>query len=159
MMSLQHSYLGTLDIDDAEDDVCWKQELSANGKVLQARLWADQSEPLNGALLDKFAAQLARLDQLDREARTALAEYLDGDRTYISFHLEEIEDADYPENPAEFAQAMRLKSIDLWSYDANGEDEGPHIIMDYNIDPENTDELLAVRLNADGKIEEINWES
>lgn len=31
--------------------------------------------------------------------------------------------------------------------------------MDYNIDPENTDELLAVRLNADGKIEEINWES
>ena len=144
MMSLQHSYFGTLDIDDAEDDVCWKQELSANGKVLQARLWADQSEPLNGALLDKFAA---------------LAEYLDGDRTYISFHLEEIEDADYPENPAEFAQAMRLKSIDLWSYDANGEDEGPHIIMDYNIDPENTYELLAVRLNADGKIEEINWES
>ncbi len=89
-MSLQHSYFGTLDIDDAEDDVCWEQELSANGQALQARLWADQSEPLNGALLDKFAAQLARLDQLDREARAALAGYLDGDRTYISFHLEEI---------------------------------------------------------------------
>lgn len=45
-MSLQHSYFGTLDIDDAEDDVCWEQELSANGQALQARLWADQSEPL-----------------------------------------------------------------------------------------------------------------
>ena len=33
------------------------------------------------------------------------------------------------------------------------------IVMDYNIDPERSDQLLAVKFGLDGKITGVDWES
>ena len=74
----------------------------------------------------------------------------------MNFHITEIEDADYPDNPEEFARAMRLESISLWTEELPDCDS---IVMDYMIDREKSDEILAVKLFADGGICGIDWES
>ena len=86
------------------------------------------------------------------------------DGEYIAVHAEEIKDAEYPQEPAAFAQAMRLTNIGLWASDPDEDDEdgggqAEPIVMDYNIDPERSDQLLAVKFDLDGKITGIDWES
>lgn len=57
-------------------------------------------------------------------------------------------------NLAELDQRARAA---LQKYLAD-EGSGP-LVLDYMIDSDNSDEILAVSVAADGKIEEINWES
>ena len=114
---------------------------------------------MTAATLDAFAAFLAQLDEADQTARTAIAAYLAEDSEYISLHAEEIEDAAYPQEPAAFAQAMQLTNIGLWASNPNDDDEAEPIVMDYNIDPERSDQILAVKIDLGGKMIGIDWES
>ena len=174
-MTVRHSYFQTLSTDDFDGDidVCWEQELPVGGGSVRVALWAGSDADLTAAALDAFAAFLARLNEADQAARAAIAAYLAEDGEYISLHEEEIEDAEYPQEPAAFAQAMRLTNIGLWASDPNAEDDenedgggggggggqAEPIVMDYNIDPERSDQLLAVKFDLDGKITGIGWES
>lgn len=170
-MTVRHSYFQTLSTDDFDGDidVCWEQELPVGGGSVRVALWAGRDADLTAAALDAFAAFLARLNEADQAARAAIAAYLAEDGEYISLHEEEIEDAEYPQEPAAFAQAMRLTDISLWASDPNAEDDEDEdededgqaepIVMDYNIDPERSDQLLAVKFDLDGKITGIDWES
>lgn len=173
-MTVRHSYFQTLSTDDFDGDidVCWEQELPVGGGSVRVALWAGSDADLTAAALDAFAAFLARLDEADQAARAAIAAYLAEDGEYISLHEEEIEDAEYPQEPAAFAQAMRLTNIGLWASDPDAEDDeneddenedgggqAEPIVMDYNIDPERSDQLLAVKFGLDGKITGVDWES
>lgn len=53
---------------------------------------------------------------------------------------------------------MTLNGIALWHQDPFDEGSGP-LVLDYMIDPDHSDEILAVSATAAGEIEEINWES
>ena len=55
---------------------------------------------------------------------------------------------------------MQLRSISLWcpSYDEEEEDDS-EVVFDYRIDPETSDQILAVKFDAQGKLELIAWES
>jgi hypothetical protein len=161
-MSVQHSYFQTLSTDgfDGDIDVCWEQELPVGGSSPRVALWAGSDADLTAATLDAFAAFLARLNEADQAARAAIAAYLVEDGEYISLHAEEIEDAAYPQEPAAFAQAMQLTNIGLWASNPNGGDgEAEPIVMDYNIDPERSDQILAVKIDLGGKMIGIDWES
>ena len=160
-MTVQHSYFQTLSTDgfDGDIDVCWEQELPVGGSSPRVALWAEDDADLTAATLDAFAAFLVQLDEADQTARAAIAAYLAEDSEYISLHVEEIEDAAYPQEPAAFAQAMQLTNIGLWASNPNDDDEAEPIVMDYNIDPERSDQILAVKLDLVGKIIGIDWES
>ena len=54
---------------------------------------------------------------------------------------------------------MQLTNIGLWASNPNDDDEAEPIVMDYNIDPERSDQILAVKLDLGGKIIGIDWES
>ena len=59
---------------------------------------------------------------------------------------------------AAFAAAMVLHSIALWHQDPLEEGSSP-LVLDYMIDPDNSDAILAVSVAADGEIEAVDWES
>ncbi|ARB04031.1 MULTISPECIES: DUF2004 domain-containing protein [Neisseria] len=157
-MPVSHPYFETLSAGSPENgpDVCWERELPVNGDTVEVCLWTGGDDELTAEKLDAFAAFLARLEEADKMARAAIAEYLTEDGEYLNFHITEIEDADYPDNPEEFARAMRLESISLWTEELPDCDS---IVMDYMIDREKSDEILAVKLFADGGICGIDWES
>lgn len=88
-----------------------------------------------------------------------MQEYLADDDSYLTHHREEMEGGDaLPTVPAAFVAAMTLNGIALWHQDPFDEGSGP-LVLDYMIDPDHSDEILAVSATAAGEIEEINWES
>ena len=161
MATLNHPYFGLLDSDALADevDVLWERGVDVNGHSVNAQLWAAAEAELDASELDQFAARLQNLAELDQRARVALQDYLADDDSYITFHREEMDGGDeLPDMPAAFVAAMTLHSIGLWHQDPFDEGSGP-LVLDYMIDPDNSDEILAVSVAADGEITEINWES
>ena len=160
MPTLNHPYFGGLDTDAPEDevDVLWENETDLNGQPIRTNLWAAaQAEP-DAAEPDQFAERLQNLAELNSRARAALQAYLEKDNIYITCHREEMEGGDaLPDTPAAFVAAMTLHSIALWHQDPY--EEGSPLVLDYMIDPDNSDEILAVSVAADGEIQEISWES
>ena len=54
----------------------------------------------------------------------------------------------------EFVRAMQLNNISLWC-----SNEDAPIVLDYRIDAQGSDQILAVKCDAQGQITDINWES
>ena len=53
-----------------------------------------------------------------------------------------------------FVSAMRLTNIGLWFTV-----EGSPVVLDYRLDPEASDQILAVKCDAQGQVVSIDWES
>jgi hypothetical protein len=169
MSILKHLYFGLLDTDKLKKvDVIWEQSFSLNGATFDVSLWAGDipEAPLDATMLDALAKLLQDLPALDIYARQQLEEKLEVDKSYIEYHIEELADdsetvssllADADSSgvsPKTFAAAMRLTNIGMWL-----DIPDAPIIMDYMIDPENSDEILAVKLTAENQLVAIDWES
>jgi Protein of unknown function (DUF2004) len=102
---------------------------------------------------------------LDAAARRRLKTYLEEDRSFIDYHTEEVDDSDViaglidAANDAEieadaFVAAMRVNGVGLWI----GMSSSP-VVLDYVIDAEHSDQILAVKTAQDGSVVSIDWES
>ncbi len=150
MKEIQHKYFGTLNLEiDDNVAVIWEKEI--NG--IPVCLWYGNNGEIPEALLDSYAQFLDHLDEKIKEARRAIIEYLNNDRYYIDFHLEELELDALPSDATDFVNQMSVTNIGLWT-DSNT----PHITMDFMIDPEVSDEILCAKFGEDGNID-IVWES
>lgn len=159
MTTSTHPYFGSLSTADLDDfDVIWERELPLGPLTVETALWADADTPLATATLDDFATLLGRLPEVDGQARAALTTYLTAEDSYLTFHVQEMEGGDQlPTDPAAFAAAMVLHHVGLWLADPDKEEPG--VVLDYLIDPEHTDEILAVKLTPSGEHLTVAWES
>ncbi|WP_253677870.1 DUF2004 domain-containing protein [Treponema sp. OMZ 788] len=128
--------------------VLWEEEINE----INTTLWYGKGSPITTELLDAFAKFVTDFKDNDKKARLALEEYLSEDDEYIVFHREEIE-LDVPEDVKEFTKEMKVTNIGLW---IDGENS---IIVDYMIDPEESDEILAVKFDSNLEFVDIAWES
>lgn len=182
-MTLTHPYFGDALADVTDDvDVYWEKQLtvcdsahqhSANCISVEVWVWASSLADLTPSLVDQFASLCQQLQVLDKKARHALSQYLQDDRTYIDSHMdEELKEhsttiaalLEQPSvTPEQFANKMQLTQVGLWAFPAALENEKPlndsPMIMDYMIDSEVSDQVLAVKLSIDGDIMGIMWES
>jgi hypothetical protein len=158
-------WVGDLRCPDASTDVIWERELNLGDAHVEVWLWMDPIESFDPIRLDAFAALLVDLNTLDASARDHLKTYLEADRSFIDDHVEAlnetgviaklIQDAD--EEPIEadrFVAAMQLSRIGLWI----GMSSSP-VVMDYVIDSEHSDQILAVKTTENGSVVSIDWES
>jgi len=168
MSAMEHAYFGKLDTSAIQRsvDVIWEREFSLNGATFTVWLWASPATELDKAKLDACAALLENMGALDATARQALRESLAEDRSYIDFHAEEIPDSEVMQQLLDaandaaaiteenFVARMKLCGIGLW-HDATS----APVVMDYMIDPDASDQILAVKAEQDGKVTVIDWES
>lgn len=167
MSSLEHVYFGKLDTGAVEDtvDVIWEGEFSLHGAIFEVWLWASPNTELDAAKLDAYAALLNDLHRLDTTARHRLRESLAEDRSYINFHVKEVEDSEVIQQllfdagdagilEQDFVARMQLCGIGLW-HDA----PAVPVVIDYMIDPDASDEILAAKAEQDGRVTVIDWES
>lgn len=157
MEKITHEFFGELDLVNGLDDgagftddtiVLWEEEIHG----INTTLWYGKGCPITTELLDAFAKFVTNFKQNDKKARLALENYLSEDDEYIVFHREEIE-LDLPEEVKEFTKEMKVTNIGLW---VDGENP---IIVDYMIDPEESDEILAVKFESNLDFVDIAWES
>lgn len=165
MSTIQHRYFGDISACVDETDVVWEKAITLNGATFDVSLWLGKGERLDDSTLDAFATLLENLGSLDASARRHLTAYLEKDRSFIDDHVEELEGSSVidrlvddaggePVEAGAFASAMRLNGIGLWV----GMASSP-VVMDYVIDPENSDQILAVKTAYDGNVVTIDWES
>ena len=151
MKKIDHRYFGQLNFEAVDDtDVIWEKAIHG----VNACLWFDKNVELSADLLDLYAQFLENIDEKIKEAQKALIAYLQDDRWYIDFHIEECGLKDVPRDISEFVTKMTITNVGLWIVD-----EEPHITMDFMIAPDKSDEILCVNFGEDAKIISIDWES
>lgn len=172
MKSITHSYFGLLDGDALKEiDVIWEKSFALNDETFEVMLWAgsyaNAEHQIN--LLDAFEAFLQQLPAMDLLARQQLKHYLTENSDIIDFHIEEIpKDSDVLSqlvadanggsiSASAFVDKMKLDGVGLWLKQI-GFENAP-IIMDYVFDPENSDQILAVKFTPDRQLARISWES
>ncbi|ARU05378.1 hypothetical protein CCO03_12380 [Comamonas serinivorans] len=157
---MNHPHFGELDTSSIEGrDVVWERDLVLEGQAVDVALWADAGQVLDPGMLDAFASLLQDLAGVDARARVHLLAELEADDDFITYHTDEGENfpglaaiaPDGAITPAAFVQAMRLTHASLW---ADG-----LVVLDYQMDPEHSDQILAVKLDPQGQLQEIAWES
>ena len=157
---MQHPYFGDLDTSDQDGtDVIWERDLALAGQSVDVALWADEDQVLDLAQLDAFARLLQDLPALDVNARGFTSLDLREDDGFITYHTDALDS--FPALAAiapdgnisidDFVRALRLCSIGLWC-DGN-------VVLDYQIDPDNSGQILAVKLDMHGALKEVAWES
>lgn len=151
MSTLTHNYFGELDF-RIEDDMEYIWEKEING--IDTCLWYGQGAGYSVELLDKFANFLENITTKIAVGREALTEYLNEDREYMDFHIEELEESNFPTNVADFVSAMEVTGVGLWI-----DGDAPGITMDFMISPEESDQILCVKFNPQGEVLGIAWES
>jgi hypothetical protein len=165
MSKLNHRYFGDIDTSVTSTDVIWEREVTLNSAVFEVSLWVSPNEQIDRSALDAFAVLLEDLQTLDAGARRSLQNYLGEDRSFIEYHAEELQDSDvisrlisdtgHTEIEIDaFVSAMQLKRIGLWL----GVKSSP-VVMDYMVDPDNSDQILAVKTSRNGDVVSVDWES
>lgn len=153
---IEHDHFGEI---DPAGDPAWSRVVTLHGSEVDATLWGSAAAPLTPDLLDAFAGVLADLPRFDAIARQALLADLAEDREFIDFHLEYVEDLPTLAAVAEagqvtvpaFVAALRLTQLGLWSDRV--------VVMDYQVDPDASDQILAVKLDPSGELRAVDWES
>lgn len=168
MKAIEHACFGRVDtsaLDGAE--VVWESTARLGDGEVEVQLWAGPSSEPDAEELDACAACVTDLPALDTAARTALRRYLHEDRSFIDFHVEELEDSEtvarlVRDSAGEavgvdsFVAAMRLSGVGLW---LSGLSDGPPVVLDYTFDPDLSDQILAVKSTRDGTVVSVDWES
>ena len=156
MKHLKHAYFGELNTEGLDDyDVLWQGKIPYKNESVIVYFWFYEKDDLSSEKLNLFEKFLKNFDAIDEKARKALKTYLEEDSEYLDFHAEELENI--PENVDDFVAEMQIKSIGLWYSIYEG--SIGEVIIDYMIRPEETDEILAVKYDLNGKILAIDWES
>ena len=173
MSQLNHPFFGSLDTDSMKDiDVIWEASLEFQNHPVEATLWAEPGQHLETTRLNAFAELVLDLATLDAHARKALVEHLQQDRTFIDYYTDALDDAaegldsaqalrDQAEkhgqeniSAADFVAALQLKDLGLWCTQ-----QGSPVVLDYRLDPDASDQILAVKCDALGRVITIDWES
>lgn len=157
MSKFNHEFFGVIDTQKDLDNglgnifgdgisVLWEEKYK--GTIVT--LWYDKNYEITNEILDIFSNFLKNYDLHDKNLRLALKEYLKKDNEYIVFHKDA--GLKVPNDISEFVEKMQVTSIALWI----GED---FINVDFMINPDESDEILCVKLNDNLEVKSIDWES
>ncbi|AWY20683.1 DUF2004 domain-containing protein [Moraxella bovis] len=156
-----HSYFGELNLGDW---FIWRSNISIpqiqeNPIVLLLEVNSGKIEPTTD-FLDKSAKHFQNIESLHQKAVIELINYLNDDDYFIDEHIEQcdlpaltalIESDDLTNE--NFVKLLKLQSVSGWY------GENCQIVMDYMIDPEQSDRILAVKFDLDGNFNKVSWES
>ncbi|UYZ69361.1 DUF2004 domain-containing protein [Moraxella bovis] len=156
-----HSYFGELNFDNL---YIWEKEITIsqiNKNPIEIVLWVDDENTKHAMeFLDKSANHFQNIEKLHQKAVIELINYLNDDDYFIDEHIEQcdlpaltalIESDDLTNE--NFVKLLKLQSVSGWY------GENCQIVMDYMIDPEQSDRILAVKFDLDGNFNKVSWES
>jgi Protein of unknown function (DUF2004) len=163
MSEMTHPVLGQVEVDDVAGP-SWRAGVVLAGYPVELSFDPGDA-PLDAGQLDVLTGVAERLAELDRSARAAMlrdwVEDLDseGAGSYLIHHVEEVSEAGVAEalgipaplDAERFVAALRLVHVGV------GPDEP--MVLDYTINRDFTNYVLAVSIDADGEVSSINTES
>jgi hypothetical protein len=165
MANVVHPILGPIDTSAAG---CWEAEVAFGGRTIIVDLTIDYAdEPLDLEGIPQTAPDLERFDRVARAAILRDAQSKDPDaaaRHYLTHHhdvlsadlFQRLFGAGSPDPSNNAAMLGRLVLVRVGFYP---EDEEQRVLLDYSIDPAETDYLLCVSFDPDGEPTGVEMES
>ncbi|MET0133220.1 MAG: DUF2004 domain-containing protein [Kibdelosporangium sp.] len=163
MTEMTHPVLGQVEVDDTAGP-SWRASAVVAGFPVELSFDPGDA-PLDAGQVDTLAGVAERLAEFDRSARAAMlrdwVEDLDSEGAggYLVHHVAELGEARVAEalgvaiplDAERFVAALRLVRLAV-------QPDEP-MVLDYTIDEDLTNYVLAVGIEADGQVSSINTES
>ncbi|OLF18555.1 DUF2004 domain-containing protein [Actinophytocola xanthii] len=153
MRTVVHEVFGEVEFDPENDENWWESEVELDGRTVGVSLLFEGSAVDEG-LLDRVAPYVTNLPELARTARAAIRADLDSEVSevaeYVEHHLEEASVVDEvfggtTPDTEEFVARLSLVRVGIHRVD---DGTGYEAVLDYSIDPEATQYVLAVKFDG-----------
>jgi len=159
-MAIEHDYFGLLET-GPDGSIFWSESIELGDQPVTIDLTAPDQADVSPAALDVAAGLISQLDEVDLSARNAMVAEL-GDRTseVIEYILQQQEalGADLEDllvdisgdTHMDIIRSLRLMSMTILADEHGGTD--PFAVLEYALDPDETDDVLLVNLGSDGDV-------
>lgn len=171
---MHHSYFGELHLSD-ECDVLWEKEFTLtnfNNTIRVALwLWDNSTHYVTTEILDKCVKLIQMIDELHTIAKPHIINELETDRYFIDEHLEYVSyGANIPAlkalmeqnqvSPQTVYDLLNLQSVAIWLGKNDPERYfKAHISLDYQIDPNESDQIIEVNFDLNGDFDYVAYVS
>ncbi len=159
-MAIEHDYFGLLE-SGPDGSIFWSENVELGDQIVTVDLTAPDQDDVSEAALDVAARLISSLEAIDRSARNAMVSEL-GDRTseVIEYILQQQEQlgGELEEMLVDISgdvhidviRSLQLMSMTILADELGGTD--PFAVLEYALDPDATDDVLLVNLDAGGDV-------
>ena len=162
-MAIEHDYFGLLE-SGPDGSIFWSEHVELGDQHVTIDLTAPDQDDVSEAALDVAAAMISALEAIDLKSRNAMVTELDDRTSEVTEYLlhqhealgEEIEDVLVDisgDVHIDIIRSLQLVSMTILADEHGGSD--PFAVLEYALDPDDTDEVLLVNLTSDGDVQSV----
>lgn len=162
-MAIEHDYFGLLS-SGPDGSIFWSETVELGDQAVTVDLTAPDQDDVSADALDIAAALISGLEQVDGAARRGMLAEVDDRASEVTEYIlqqqeaygNELEDVlvDVSADPAvDIIRSMRLMSMTILADEHGGSE--PFAVLEYALDPDNTDDVLLVNLSSDGSVQSV----
>ncbi|MEW1973599.1 MULTISPECIES: DUF2004 domain-containing protein [Microbacterium] len=162
-MAIEHDYFGLLS-SGPDGSIFWSETVELGDQAVTVDLTAPDQDDVSADALDIAAALISGLEQVDGAARRGMLAEVDDRASEVTEYIlqqqeaygDELEDVlvDVSADPAvDIIRSMRLMSMTILADEHGGSE--PFAVLEYALDPDNTDDVLLVNLSSDGSVQSV----
>ena len=159
-MTIEHDFFGILGSDDDSGEVYWSDTAELGDQNVEIDVSSPEEDTVTVEALDIVAAMINALEDLDSQARESLVADLSAEVSVTSQFItaqfdeldeEVLEDAliwDSGDKQIDFLRSIQLQRIGFHPHNIGSDTH--FAVLDYSINPHETDALLVVTLDVHG---------
>ncbi|GAA5027824.1 DUF2004 domain-containing protein [Microbacterium fluvii] len=162
-MAIEHDFFGLLE-SGPDGSIFWSENVELGDQTVTVDLTAPDQDDVSVAALDVAAGLVSALESIDRSARNAMVAELSDRTSEVTEYLlqqqehlgEEIEDylVDISgDTHIDIIRSLQLMSMTILADEHGGSD--PFAVLEYALDPDQTDDVLLVNLDSDGAVQSV----
>ncbi|MDQ0645366.1 DUF2004 domain-containing protein [Microbacterium murale] len=162
-MAIEHDYFGLLS-SGPDGSIFWSETVELGDQAVTVDLTAPDQDDVSVDALDIAAALISGLEEVDGAARRGMLAEVDDRASEVTEYIlqqqeaygDELEEVlvDVSADPAvDIIRSMRLMSMTILADEHGGSE--PFAVLEYALDPDNTDDVLLVNLSSDGSVQSV----
>jgi hypothetical protein len=159
-MAIEHDFFGLLE-SGPDGSIFWSENVELGDQSVTVDLTAPDQDDVSEAALDVAAALVSSLEVIDRTARNAMVSELDDRTSEVTEYIlqqqevlgEDLEDllVDISGDVhIDIIRSLQFMSMTILADELGGSD--PFAVLEYALDPDATDDVLLVNLDAEGAV-------
>jgi len=162
-MAIEHDYFGLLE-SGPDGSIFWSDQVEIGDQSVTIDLTAPDQDDVSPDALDVAAAMISAIESIDLSARNAMVNEL-SDRTsevteFILQQQEQLGDDieaflvdQSGDVHMDVIRSLQLISMTILADEHGGSD--PFAVLEYALDPDETEEVLLVNLTSDGSVQSV----
>jgi hypothetical protein len=162
-MAIEHDFFGLLE-SGPDGSIFWSENVEFGDQSVTVDLTAPDQDDVSQAALDIAASMISSIEAIDLRARGAMLSELDDRTSEVTEYLLQQQEA-YGDDldsmlvdisgdaHVDIIRSLHLMSMTILADELGGED--PFAVLEYALDPDESDDVLLVNLTAAGDVHSV----